>query len=282
MTLSVPGVCDRLDLSALTTITDFELVTTNLDVSSDNTLYTRFPKENIATVDLTDATLIIRKTFTVNIQNRQLTPTSIVDATLPEGEVYLPFTSTRYSLIRSDGTTETLTRDKISFASDGKEIRIRNLGTDDTGAKLIVSVSKSSIKSKKKIVNSVKSIVVDKSSNPASGTGSTTLNDGLIYGNYAFGTRVQDKLISLNSPDVIEIHGIYECSDASLGDAAFGSPEIQLSQMSGVSGTVADMVVGELLLDKQVARLQFMANLLTILLLDIFQKIILNLLREKL
>ena len=106
--LSVPGVCDRLDLSALTTITDFELVTTNLDVSSDNTLYTRFPKENIATVDLTDATLIIRKTFTVNIQNRQLTPTSIVDATLPEGEVYLPFTSTRYSLIRSDGTTETL------------------------------------------------------------------------------------------------------------------------------------------------------------------------------
>ena len=79
--LSVPGVCDRLDLSALTTITDFELVTTNLDVSSDNTLYTRFPKENIATVDLTDATLIIRKTFTVNIQNRQLTPTSIVDAT---------------------------------------------------------------------------------------------------------------------------------------------------------------------------------------------------------
>ena len=244
--LSVPGVCDRLDLSALTTITDFELVTTNLDVSSDNTLYTRFPKENIATVDLTDATLIIRKTFTVNIQNRQLTPTSIVDATLPEGEVYLPFTSTRYSLIRSDGTTETLTRDKISFASDGKEIRIRNLGTDDTGAKLIVTVSKSSIKSKKKIVNSVKSIVVDKSSNPASGTGSTTLNDGLIYGNYAFGTRVQDKLISLNSPDVIEIHGIYECSDASLGDAAFGSPEIQLSQMSGVSGTVADMVVGEL------------------------------------
>ena len=97
-----------------------------------------------------------------------------------------------------------------------------------------------------KIVNSVKSIVVDKSSNPASGTGSTTLNDGLIYGNYAFGTRVQDKLISLNSPDVIEIHGIYECSDVSLGDAAFGSPEIQLSQMSGVSGTVADMVVGEL------------------------------------
>ena len=40
-------------------------------------------------------------------------------------------------------------------------------------------------------------------------------------------------------------HAIYECSDPTLGDA-FGSPECQLSQMSGVSGTVADMVVGEL------------------------------------
>ena len=45
---------------------------------------------------------------------------SITDATLPEGEVYLPFTSTRYSLIRSNGVTEPLTRDKIAFASDGK------------------------------------------------------------------------------------------------------------------------------------------------------------------
>ena len=73
----------------MTTVTDFELVTTNLDTSSDNTLYTRFPKEHIATVDLTDATLTIRKTFTVSITNGQLSAVSITDATLPEGEVYL-------------------------------------------------------------------------------------------------------------------------------------------------------------------------------------------------
>ena len=149
-------------------------------------------------------------------------------------------------MIRSDGTTEPLTRDKISFASDGKVIRIRNLGADDTGAKLIVTVSNLKHQIEEKNSKFCKSLVVDKSSNPASGTGSTTLNDGLIYGNYAFGTRVQDKLISLNSPDIIEIHGIYECSDPTLGDASFGSPEIQLSQMSGVSGTVADVVLGEL------------------------------------
>ena len=244
--VSVPGVCDRLDLSTLTTVTDFELVTTNLDTSSDNTLYTRFPKENIATVDLTDATLTIRKTFTVSIANGQLSAVSVTDTTLPDGEVYLPFTSTRYSLIRSNGVTEPLTRDKIAFASDGKVIRIRNLGADDTGAKLIVTVSKSKVKSKKKLVNAAKSLVVDKSTNPASGIGSTTLNDGLDYGNYAFGTRVQDKLISLNTSDIIEIHGVYECSDPTLSDASFGAPQMSLTQMNGVSGTTADVTLGEL------------------------------------
>ena len=103
----------------------------------------------------------------------------------PKEKFILPFTSTRYSLIRSNGVTEPLTRDKIAFASDGKVIRIRNLGADDTGAKLIVTVSKSNVKSKKKLVNAARSLVVDKSTNPASGIGSTTINDGLDYGNYA-------------------------------------------------------------------------------------------------
>ena len=30
---------------------------------------------------------------------------------------------------------------------------------------------------------------------------------------YAFGTRVQDEIISLNTPDAISIHGIFESTD---------------------------------------------------------------------
>jgi hypothetical protein len=41
----------------------------------------------------------------------------------------------------------------------------------------------------------------------------TTLNNGLTYGNYPFGVRVEDEVISLNTPDVIEIHGIFESAD---------------------------------------------------------------------
>ena len=59
-----------------------------------------------------------------------------------------------------------------------------------------------------------------------SGIGSTSLNDGLTYGDYPFGTRVQDSVISLNVPDVIEIHAIYETSDVELTDSNFGAPEM--------------------------------------------------------
>ena len=44
----------------------------------------------------------------------------------------------------------------------------------------------------------------------ASGIGGTTLNDGLTHGNFPFGTRVQDDIISLNVPDVVKIFGIFE------------------------------------------------------------------------
>ena len=80
-----------------------------------------------------------------------------------------------------------------------------------------------------------------------SGIGSTSLNDGLTYGDYPFGTRVQDSVISLNVPDVIEIHAIYETSDVALTDSNFGAPEMTLTQLNGPSASTGDMVIGELM-----------------------------------
>ena len=69
-------------------------------------------------------------------------------------------------------------------------------------ATLIATLEKIKPVAKVKVLNRVNSVVIDKSSNKASGTGSTTLNDGLTFGNYPFGTRVQDEEISLNTPDI--------------------------------------------------------------------------------
>jgi hypothetical protein len=234
---TVSGVAEgKLPASQLEVI-DFKVLTTNLASSSDNTLYTKLPKNNISSVSLTNAFLNIRKTFTVNISSNELS-TAVTAGT---NETFLPFDEERYALIRSDGSFEVLTSDKFAFIDGGKQLQIYNLGSDDTGATLITTLRKIRPTSKVKRKNRVNSIIVDKSKYEGSGIGTTTFNDGLEFGNYAFGTRVQDKIISLNDPDIIQIHGIFESADTSNPSA----PLMVLSSISGPTNTTSDLIIGE-------------------------------------
>ena len=61
---TVANIVDGKLPTATFTANDFRVVRTNLADSSDNTLYTALPKENIASVDLTDASLSIRSVYT--------------------------------------------------------------------------------------------------------------------------------------------------------------------------------------------------------------------------
>ena len=105
---------------------------------------------------------------------------------------------------------------------------------------MIATLEKENQKQKKKVRNRVQSIIVDKSKNVGSGIGTTTLNDGLTYGNYPFGTRVQDERISLNAPDVIEIHGIFESADTSNPSSQHNS-----TINTSVSSTIDEFTIGE-------------------------------------
>jgi hypothetical protein len=234
---TVTGVAQGQLPTATLEVTDLKVLTTSLESSSDNTLYTKLPKNNISSVDLTNAVLSIRKSFTVNIASNQLS-VAVVAGT---NETFLPFDEERYSLIRSDGSTELLTSDRFSFISGGAQLQIFNLGSNDTGATLITTLRKIKPKAKEKRKNRVNSIIIDKSKYVGSGIGGTTLNDGLEYGNYAFGTRVQDKIISLNTPDIIEIHGILESADTANPSA----PKMVLSSISGPTNTTSDLIIGE-------------------------------------
>jgi hypothetical protein len=245
-TISIEGVADVPDIangtlpSSLYNATDFKVLTTKLKSSSDNSLYTKLPKNNISSVDLTDASLTIRKTFTVNISSGQLS-TPVLAGT---DETFLPFDDERYTLIRSDGKTELLTSDRFSFLVGGSQLQILNLGDNDTGATLTATLSKVNPKAKSKIKQRVNSLIIDKSKYEGSGIGATTLNDGLTFGNYPFGTRVQDEIISLNVPDIIEIHGIYESADTSNPSC----PRVVLSAINSASTTTLELVVGELII----------------------------------
>ena len=234
---TVTGVCDGALPTVTLSVTDLQILTTNLEDSTDNTLYTKLPKNNISSVDLTNASLTIRKSYTVNILNNQLSTAAVAGS----NETFLPFDEERYSLIRSDGSTEVLTSDKFSFTSGSTQLQIYNLGSDNTGATLVTTLTKIKPKAKSKLKNRVNSVIVNKSRYNYSGIGGTTINDGLTYGNYPYGTRVQDENICLNVPDIIEIHSIYESLDTTDPSA----PTAVLFSITSPSTTTSELIIGE-------------------------------------
>ena len=240
---TVPGICNGVLPSTNINVSDLIVQSSDVQTSSDDTLFTWLPKHNVATVDLTNASITIRKVYTVNIADNQLDGGSL--PTAGENETFLPFDEERYSLTRSNGATEILTSDKVQFVSGsgGRSLIIYGLGANDTGATLTATLTKDKPKAKAKIRNRVQSIIINKSKIDGSGIGATTLNNGLEYGNYPFGTRVEDSLISLNTPDIITVHSIFESSDTQDPSA----PKLILSSILSASTTTEEYVVGELL-----------------------------------
>jgi len=261
---TVAGVAEGfLPLGSVNTsveVPDLTLVTTPFARSEDNTLFTRMPKNNISDVDVSSATLNIRKTFdvTINAADDQLT-TAVSAGT---NETFLPFDEERYSLVREDGVQETLTNDKFEFSDGNGTLQISNIGSDLSGnlaATLVATLAKTNVSAKVKRKRRVNSQLIDKSSSTGSGTGGATLNDGLTAGSYPFGTRVQDEKISLNTPDVLRILGIFE----SLSTSDPSAPKITLSSIDSPSGKTTDLIVGEKIRGVQSGALGIVAEILS-------------------
>lgn len=233
---TVSGVCDGALPSSTINPSDFRILFSNFQSSADNTLYTTLPKRNVASVDLTDSSLTIRKQYDVTITNNA-TNTILAES----DETFLSFDEERYVLIADNGVTESLSSDKLVFSNGGREITVYGLSTTSGTGKLIATLRKIDIDSKIKRKNRVQSIIVDKSKYAYSGTGSTSNNDGLIYGTYPYGTRVQDEEICLLQPDVTVLYGIYESNDTSNPEL----PNLTLTTINGPTSKTDDLLIGE-------------------------------------
>ena len=230
-------------------ITDLEVISGDLINVEDNTFFTTLGAENIDNVDLGTANLVIKRVFT-NVSSASSTLTL---ETAPDNEAYLPFDEERYHVAYSDGTIQPLTEDMVTLASNLKTVTIAGLDREaETNIRVFATLNKNRVREKLKRLNNVSSILVTRSSDASSGIGTTTLNDGLTYSN-VYGTRVQDKEISLNKPDVLRILGIFESDDQNDPNL----PTVTLTTMSGPNQTTSDFVVGEKLIgdeSKAVAR----------------------------
>ena len=123
---SVTGVCNGGLPSSQLDISNVKIIGGSIAQRDDNNLFTVLPKMHNSTVDLTDSFIVIRKTYEVDITNNQFT------AQVQSGlnETFMPFDDERYTLIRSDGTTEVLTSDKMSLTGGGTLLQFFDLGSN--------------------------------------------------------------------------------------------------------------------------------------------------------
>jgi len=232
---TVAGICEGGLPTSIINPSNFKVLSSQFQSSVDNNLYTKLPKDNISHVDLTNAHITIRKQFDVTITDNQTEVISSGSA----NETFLPYDEEDYSLIRKDGSTEPLSADKFSFNTGSTELTLIGLGSNDT-AKLTATLRKVNPTSKIKERKKINILTISNSKDSQSGIGTTTLNDGLTYGT-VYGTRVQDEEISLNVPDVVTIHGIFESKDTD--DPAL--PKTTLSSINSATAKTGDFLIGD-------------------------------------
>mgnify|MGYP003113096175 CR=1 FL=1 len=232
---SVTGVNDGALPTAVINPSDFRILSSSYQFSSDNTLYTTLPKDKVSNVDLTNANLVIRKEFDVTITNGSSNSINSGSG----NETFLPYDEENYCLVRTDGSTEALSADKFVFTNGSQTLTIN--GLDGLGpAKLIATLRKINVKEKVKTKQKINILSLDSSKYSSSGVGATTLNDGLTYGNI-YGTRVQDEEISLGVPDATKIYGVFESSNAN--DVIF--PRLALLSINSDTAKTGDLLDGE-------------------------------------
>ena len=214
---------------------DLVLRNTSFQVGA-NSLLTPVSRKNIASLDVTTTNLQFRKQYAdITVSNGSFTsPNAGTDL------FFQPFDEERYFISYNEGSIEPLKESQVKIAADKKTVTFVGLSSVSGKANLFATVLKSKVKNKLKKVNDANVVNITRSTLASSGIGTNTLNDGLTNSR-VFGTRVQDRKISLNVPDVVQLLAVFESNDA--GDADL--PTLSLTAYSGPSGNNSDLIVGE-------------------------------------
>ena len=205
-TLTVAGITTVSGINdgkvGINTTSSVSLVSPVVVDKEDTGLYAKLGFDNICEVDLANATLAVSSQsamFALSANSTiQAVPAGITSA------FYSNFDTQKYSLVYSDGTVEPLTRDQFELVDGGSKVQFSGLSKNSGNAVLNVTVEKQSITNKTKQFTRSNKIVIDKTK-----VGVSTSTNGLTFNQY-YGLRIEDREISLNAPDIVDVVSVLE------------------------------------------------------------------------
>jgi hypothetical protein len=253
-------------ISSVTNVNDGGLTNSNIQVrflvgnsilrdQSSGYLYSVLPNTNISSIDLNNSQL------TFSAQSISSNVISGGSLTLTTGDFSLPgnsgsikfdaFDAEKYSIHYTDGTTETLTDDQVTFNAEFTQITFKGITNGKTTSIINGTFVKLGIQSKTKVHKKSTLLNVELSKYEQSGSNSnSSVNDGLTFNRF-YGLRIQDEEICLRYPDAIRVLAVYESLDSSLPTF----DKLNFSSLYGISNNsiIGENVVGKI--SKALARI---------------------------
>ena len=229
--LNVSGVA--LGTIGINTAASISLATPVIVDKENSGLYAPLDNSSISEVNLANSTLSVAsqsQKFTLS-GNSCTTPISNLSPGITSA-FFSNFDTQKYSLFYQDGSVEPLTRDQFKLVDASSKVQFSGLAKNSGSAVLNVTVEKEGITNKTKEYIRSNQIVINKTS-----AGVTTTTSGLTKNDF-YGLRVEDKEISLNVPDVVNVVTILESLDAN---------DPTLDKITTISGLSLDVnsVIGE-------------------------------------
>ena len=173
-------------------------------------LYAKIASDNVASVSLADSTLIVNSQLKEQSTSSSGSVTLNVSSTGISSAFFETFDAERYSVFYSDGTIEDLTSDQFTLVSGGSQVSLSGLkASQSSNVTINTTVIKNGIKEKKKDYVRSEKVTISKTS-----SGVSTSTAGLSTSVY-YGTRIEDKEICLNLPDVANVLAVYESLNSS-------------------------------------------------------------------
>ena len=231
----VSDVCDGTLPSSDITVSGVKVISGKIRDSKNGFLSAAMPHSYVESVDFTNSSLFSRE----EIINQSSDSAGQLDLPSLVGtdDIYASFDEERYTIIYNDGSIESLTGDQFTLTNGGKGATISGLtASQSSNVDVHVTKQKSKVTSKSKILNKSQAIIVSGSNK----TNSAGVGDGLTT-NAVYGKRVQDREISLDNPDIVEVQAVFESS----GTGAPTVPSITMASFTGPNNDNSDIIVGE-------------------------------------